>query len=225
MNPPDSSSPPTQPYSVASGRNNHNNHNHNNHNNHSNHSNQQPLTNLALGSGGVQMSTYAAAQQQAMAASGSSMMANGGDTAMMDQPLMLPMNMVSENDMRSLDPQLFTVGDQFAALATTSPLTPMPNEYGGLGGGSTLSEFTKRRNWSQRILEELQDFLHVLTPQGMVVYASPSSKGLTGFGVEELIGKFITEFIHEDDSALYVLLLSLPVMLDFFFLFFKKEKN
>lgn len=221
MNPPDSSSPPTQPYSVASGRNNHNNH-----------SNQQPLTNLALGSGGVNdqirslpMSTYAAAQQQAMAASGSSMMANGGDTAMMDQPLMLSMNMVSENDMRSLDPQLSTVGDQFAALATTSPLTPMPNEDGGLGGGSTQTEFTKRRNWSQRILEELQDFLHVLTPQGKVVYASPSSKGLTGFGVEELIGKFITEFIHEDDSALYVLLLSLPVMMDFFFLFFKKEKN
>ena len=236
MNPSDSSSPPTQPYSVASGRNNHNNH-----------SNQQPLTNLALDSGGfndqigsLQMSTYAAAQQQAMAASGSSMMANGGDTAMMDQLLMLPMNMVSENDMISLDPQLSTVGDQFAALATSSPLTPMPNEeygghtaltpmpneeYGGLGGGSTLAEFTKRRNWSQRILEELQDFLHVLTPQGKVVYASPSSKGLTGFGVEELIGKFITEFIHEDDMALYVLLLLSPVMMDFFFLFFKKEKS
>jgi PAS domain S-box-containing protein len=80
----------------------------------------------------------------------------------------------------------------------------MMNEYGNIGGGSTLTEFTKRRNWSQRILEELQDFLHILTPTGKVVYASQSSKMLTGFGVEELIGKFITDFIHEDDSTLFV---------------------
>jgi len=198
MNPPDSS-PPTQSYTVSGGRNN-----------------QQNLSGIPLGNGvndqlrSLQMSPFATAaavaNQQSMSASAGSMLSNGNDTAMMDQPLMLSMDMASGNSMGALDPQLSSVGDQFAALATTSPLAAMPSEYGSLGGGSTLTEFTKRRNWSQRILEELQDFLHVLTPAGKVVYASPSSRTLTGFGVEELIGKFITDFIHEDDSALYVLL-------------------
>lgn len=153
----------------------------------------------------LQMSPFATANPQSMANAGPSILSNGGDATMMDPPLMLSMNMsAAENGMGPLDPQLSAVGDQFAALATASPLTAMPNEFNSLGGGSTLTEFTKRRNWSQRILEELQDFLHVLTPTGKLVYASPSSRALTGFGVEELIGKFITDFIHEDDSALFV---------------------
>ncbi|KAI5850629.1 hypothetical protein BZA05DRAFT_59024 [Tricharina praecox] len=184
---------------------------------------QQGLSGMPLGNGarGLSMSFSAAAaaanqqQQQQQQHQQQDQQQNGSDSTMMDQPLMISMGMAAaaaaaaaaatENGgMGSLDPQLSSVGDQFAALATTSPLTAMPNEFGGLGGGSTLTEFTKRRNWSQRILEELQDFLHVLTPTGKVVYASPSSRALTGFGVEELIGKFITDFIHEDDSALFV---------------------
>ena len=71
-------------------------------------------------------------------------------------------------------------------------------------GGSTLNEFTKRRNWSQRILEELKDFMHILTPDGRITYASPSSEQLTGYKQEELVGKFIAEFIHQDDNAIFV---------------------
>jgi len=162
---------------------------------------------MALGNGVRRLSmSFSTANQQQQ-----EQQQNGGDSTMMDQPLMITMGMAAaaaaatENGgMGSLDPQLSSVGDQYAVLATASPLTTMPNEFGGLGGGSTLTEFTKRRNWSQRILEELQDFLHVLTPTGKLLYASPSSRALTGFGVEDLIGKFITDFIHEDDSALYV---------------------
>lgn len=137
---------------------------------------------------------------------------NRNESSMLDQPLMLQMNMPQDPPMigaGQLEPQIDVVGAQFSALATASPLNPMPSDqYGSLGGGSTLTEFTKRRNWSQRILEELKDFLHVLTPTGKLVYASPSSRALTGFGVEDLIGKFITDFIHEDDSALYVMIKS-----------------
>jgi PAS domain-containing protein len=187
MNSPDSSAPPPQAYTVTVGR-----------------SGQQSLSAIPIGNG-LQMPTFAAAaNQQSMTSAGASMLSNDGDATMMDPPLMLSMNMAAaENGMGPLDPQLSSVGDQFAALATASPLTAIPNDFGSLGGGSTLTEFTKRRNWSQRILEELQDFLHVLTPTGKLVYASPSSRALTGFGVEELIGKFITDFIHEDDSSLY----------------------
>jgi PAS domain S-box-containing protein len=84
---------------------------------------------------------------------------------------------------------------------------PLPTGFGipsTLGGGSTLTEFTKRRNWSQRVLEELKDFLHILTPDGRIVYISPSTEGLTGYSSEELLSKFIVDFIHPDDSGLFV---------------------
>lgn len=84
---------------------------------------------------------------------------------------------------------------------------PLPTGFGaqsGQTGGSTLTEFTKRRNWSQRVVEELKDFLHILTPDGRIVYISPSGKALTGYTQEELVGKFIVDFIHPDDSGIFV---------------------
>ncbi|KAI9889459.1 MAG: blue light receptor [Vezdaea aestivalis] len=84
---------------------------------------------------------------------------------------------------------------------------PLPTGFGAqaaLGGGSTLTEFTKRRNWSQRVLEELQDFLHILTPDGRLIYVSQSCKALTGHNPEELVNKFIMNFIHPDDSQIYM---------------------
>lgn len=71
-------------------------------------------------------------------------------------------------------------------------------------GTNTLNEFTKRRNWSQRILEELKDFMHILTPDGRITYASPSSEQLTGYKPDELVGKFAVDFIHQDDNAIFV---------------------
>ncbi|KAI9753840.1 MAG: hypothetical protein M4579_004968 [Chaenotheca gracillima] len=84
---------------------------------------------------------------------------------------------------------------------------PLPTGFGAhasSGSGSTLTEFTKRRNWSQRVLEELKDFLHILTPDGRILYVSPSSGSLTGYNSEDLVGKFIGEFIHPDDSGIFV---------------------
>lgn len=84
---------------------------------------------------------------------------------------------------------------------------PLPTGFGAPNmnpTGSTLTEFTKRRNWSQRVLEELRDFLHILTPDGRIVYVSPSCQTLTGFDSSQLVGRFIVEFIHPDDSGLFV---------------------
>ena len=84
---------------------------------------------------------------------------------------------------------------------------PLPTGFGlqsTLSGGSTLTEFTKRRNWPQRVVEELKDFLHILTPDGRIVYISPSGKQLTGYAQEELVGRFIVDFIHPDDSGIFV---------------------
>jgi len=72
------------------------------------------------------------------------------------------------------------------------------------GAGSNLTEFTKRRNWSQRVLEELKDLLYILTPDGRILYISPSGKFLTGFDPQDLVGKSIFDFIHPDDQGLYM---------------------
>lgn len=84
---------------------------------------------------------------------------------------------------------------------------PLPTDFGTQSvqpGGSTVTEFTKRRNWSARVVEELKDFLHVLTSDGKFVYVSPSTKSLTGYEQEDLINRFIVDFIHPDDSAIFV---------------------
>lgn len=157
----------------------------------------------------MQISSLAAAQQA---------MAGGllGDhhhnhvNSMLDPTMMMSIGM--PDDGMPLDPQLCS--GQFSPMSASAAPTSMMNDYGNLGGGSTLTEFTKRRNWSQRILEELQDFLHILSPTGKIVYASPSAKSLTGFEPDELMGKFITEFIHQDDSGLYVILFARELYMD-----------
>lgn len=84
---------------------------------------------------------------------------------------------------------------------------PLPTGFGMApqqSSSSTLTEFTKRRNWSQRIIEELKDFLHILTPDGRILYVSPSCKVITGYEPQTLVGKFIGEFVHPDDSGIFM---------------------
>ncbi len=83
---------------------------------------------------------------------------------------------------------------------------PLPTGFGmpAPPNSSTLTEFTKRRNWSQRIIEELKDFLHILTPDGRILYVSPSCKAITGYDPATLIGKFMGEFVHPDDSGIFM---------------------
>ncbi|PPJ49912.1 hypothetical protein CBER1_04690 [Cercospora berteroae] len=83
---------------------------------------------------------------------------------------------------------------------------PLPTGFGmpPQSNQSTLTEFTKRRNWSQRIIEELKDFLHILTPDGRILYVSPSCKTITGYEPHSLIGKFIGEYVHPDDSGIFM---------------------
>jgi PAS domain S-box-containing protein len=83
---------------------------------------------------------------------------------------------------------------------------PLPTSFGmpAPQNSSTLTEFTKRRNWSQRIIEELKDFLHILTPDGRILWVSPSCKAITGYDNHMVIGKFIAEFVHPDDSGIFM---------------------
>lgn len=69
---------------------------------------------------------------------------------------------------------------------------------------SNSNDFTKRKNWDQRIIEELTDFLHVLSPVGKILFASPSSMELIGYTPDELLGRSITDFLHSDDIDMFI---------------------
>lgn len=73
-----------------------------------------------------------------------------------------------------------------------------------LPGGSTLTEFTKRRNWPAKVVEELKDLLMILDQNGRVKHASPSISALTGYTAEELSERLLREFIHPDDFSLFL---------------------
>ncbi|ORX80255.1 hypothetical protein K493DRAFT_150413, partial [Basidiobolus meristosporus CBS 931.73] len=65
-------------------------------------------------------------------------------------------------------------------------------------------EFTKRKNWSHRVIGQLPDLYYVLTSSGTLMYCSPSSLELTGYPASELVGKSMVEFLHVDDIDLFV---------------------
>ncbi|KAL9937510.1 hypothetical protein V8E36_003919 [Tilletia maclaganii] len=70
--------------------------------------------------------------------------------------------------------------------------------------GAIVSDFTKRKGWSMRIVEELLDFVHVLDFGGRILFASPSVTGITGWKPEDLVGKEIVKFIHPNDRLAFV---------------------
>lgn len=111
-------------------------------------------------------------------------------------------NTPPDNDQQNMDIENRTT-------AVTGPgAGPLPTGFGvqstNLNSGSTLTEFTKRRNWSQRVLEELKDFLYILTPDRRLLYVSSSVKALTGYEPSELVGKYIIDFIHADDASMFL---------------------
>ncbi|KFZ15201.1 hypothetical protein V502_05721 [Pseudogymnoascus sp. VKM F-4520 (FW-2644)] len=71
-------------------------------------------------------------------------------------------------------------------------------------GSTAGNEFTQNRNWTQQIVEELKDLIHILAADGRVLYISDSVKQLTGYTPEDIIGKSIVDFIHPDDSTMFV---------------------
>lgn len=122
---------------------------------------------------------------------------DNNDTPRPQSPTILPSKEEPQDDAQNVDSDIPMSGVGAGPLPTGFGVQLPPNV------GSTLTEFTKRRNWSQRVVEELRDFLHILTPDGRIIYVSPSTKALTGHEPPDLIGRFIVEFIHSDDKGMY----------------------
>lgn len=60
-------------------------------------------------------------------------------------------------------------------------------------------EFTRRKNWSQSILESVRDVIHVLGQDNKIIYCSPASSEFLGYKPSELINHLFSEFVHLDD--------------------------
>jgi two-component system cell cycle sensor histidine kinase/response regulator CckA len=78
--------------------------------------------------------------------------------------------------------------------------------WGAMGTYEDITEYKQaeeslRRNEERfrSIAETLPDIIYRLSPDGSVIYASPSVQSVLGFTVEETVGKSFTHFIHPDD--------------------------
>ncbi|KAI0390629.1 hypothetical protein F5Y17DRAFT_50911 [Xylariaceae sp. FL0594] len=81
--------------------------------------------------------------------------------------------------------------------------TQPPTQQQPAQGGSALTEFTKRRNWPAKVVEELKDLLHILDAHGRIRYVSPSVTSLTGYEADEISDKFLRDLIHPDDIGTF----------------------
>ncbi|KAJ5296026.1 hypothetical protein PENANT_c021G08370 [Penicillium antarcticum] len=83
----------------------------------------------------------------------------------------------------------------------------IPGSYGGhygIQGAQYAGNLARNEpGWTERVLDEMKDMLLLLTPQGRVSYASPSCKNITGRASAQLEGSLLTQFIHEDDQAIF----------------------
>ncbi|CRG92294.1 Cutinase gene palindrome-binding protein [Talaromyces islandicus] len=69
---------------------------------------------------------------------------------------------------------------------------------------SAVTDFTRRRNWTQRILAEMKDMLVVLSSDGKVLYTSPAATSITDYEPEQLGGRLLSEFMHDDDRSTFI---------------------
>ncbi|KAH8883657.1 hypothetical protein GQ53DRAFT_595252, partial [Thozetella sp. PMI_491] len=92
-----------------------------------------------------------------------------------------------------------------AASTPSAMLGPGAQAGGSMQGPhSTVTEFTKRRNWPAKVVEELRDLLTILDTHGRIKHVSPSFTRLTGYKPDEVLDNFLREFIHPDDVGVFV---------------------
>lgn len=130
----------------------------------------------------------------------------------MSAPLALPMS-------QAMDPQIQPAGPSAPLVAPQLAPAQMPREPAtdGIGGqqnsgpsgapggpGSTSTDFTKRRNWPAKVIEEMRDLLQVLDGHGKIKYVSRSVTALTGYQPGEIANMHLKDLIHPDDVGLFV---------------------
>ncbi|KAK9721176.1 hypothetical protein K7432_003647 [Basidiobolus ranarum] len=88
-----------------------------------------------------------------------------------------------------------------------------------------LTEFTKRKNWPQKIICGLKDIYYVITNSSKFIFCSPSCQELTGYSPAELVGRNISDFIHVDDIDPFIRDLNCGALKKSFSLFYRFRKK
>jgi PAS domain S-box-containing protein len=61
----------------------------------------------------------------------------------------------------------------------------------------------RNKNWASRALQALPDFLHVVSSDGRIRYASDSCKAVVGYESAALVGQDVHSFVHPDDLDVF----------------------
>ncbi|KAK8917256.1 Cutinase gene palindrome-binding protein [Metarhizium anisopliae BRIP 53293] len=146
---------------------------------------------------------------------------SGNGAQVMPVPSSMPANtnedvaMMNDADAQASSSNVAQPQDDPLAMAVekvpgAGPLPPRTfaqmslNGGGSSGSASTLTDFTKRRNWPAKVVEELKDFLHILDANGRIKYASGSIFGISGYTAAEVQDVFLKDLIHPDDQGVFV---------------------
>ncbi|KAK9759719.1 hypothetical protein K7432_016995, partial [Basidiobolus ranarum] len=87
------------------------------------------------------------------------------------------------------------------------------------------TEFTKRKDWPQKIICELTDIYYVIANSGKFIYCSVSCQELTGYSPAELTGRSLCDFIHVDDNDSFIRDLSFGATKKSFSLLYRFRKK
>ncbi|KAL7939481.1 hypothetical protein V8C35DRAFT_286758 [Trichoderma chlorosporum] len=103
---------------------------------------------------------------------------------------------------------ILKVQDQFNTVANDIPgAGPLPAASfspATMPSSNPLTEFTKRRNWPAKVVEEIRDLLQILDSNGRIRYMSPSITALAGYTTDEVQDTFLKHLIHPDDQGVLV---------------------
>lgn len=124
-----------------------------------------------------------------------------------------PMPSVMDGDGDEMDNDMMS---QSAMMDSETPYSLMTNDMPGTtpmavahgsassSGSNRLTEFTKRRNWPAKVIDEIRDLLQILDDNGRIRYVSPSITSLAGYTTEEIQDTFLKDLVHPDDQGVLV---------------------
>ncbi|KAL6904567.1 blue light regulator 2 [Trichoderma evansii] len=107
--------------------------------------------------------------------------------------------LIAENQFNTMANDVPGAGPLPAAAFTPANAANQPNN-----STNSLTEFTKRKNWPAKVVEELSDLLQILDSNGRIKFSSPSITALAGYTVEEIQDSFLKDLIHPDDQGVLV---------------------
>lgn len=123
-----------------------------------------------------------------------------GDSGGIGSGMISPEAVLSaENQFNPIANDVPGAGPLPAAAFTPGSAASQPNN-----GTNSLTEFTKRKNWPAKVVEELSDLLQILDSNGRIKFSSPSITALAGYTVEEVQDVFLKDLIHPDDQGVLV---------------------